>query len=553
MATKLRNTSPKAEQAARPRKKPSYGVISAGLGMLMVAAAGAQSLLETGRGAGASILELVLIALGVTTIVGAFIFVSWKRIYRYLASADAAVVVLVAIMLGTIVGTVVLQGVDEATFRSRYGASAPILLALHVDDIFHSLPFALLLFMLAASSTITVWRRRVSFKKWRHAGLLVSHVSVLLILIGGLVGSVYGKRGMLHLIVGQSGESYMTDAKANKPAELEQMGFRLRLDRFELDHYDPEFKFYTYEELPETDGWKVVSAQEPEVGETMGTSKLKGGTTVTVTKLYKNIARKSTGADRHTLTFPDGSTRDVNVGDSLVLAAGRKAVIQDYFADFVIDMETRKVYSRSDEPNNPTLAVLLTEPDGKESTAYLFGRAELRDAGHGNAAGLKYAMTPGPTELVEDTGEGVNPAAEVEVRWPSGKVDKTLLLAASPKPLDLGGGRVLVFREKPEMIKNYRSTLTVLAGGREVQTQEIRVNHPMYYEGYAFYQANFDPKNPNYSGIEIVKDPGLPLVTFGLWALIVGVVHTIALRNWKPWWERDRTARAHGGEVEVAA
>ncbi|GMV38404.1 MAG: hypothetical protein AMXMBFR64_01200 [Myxococcales bacterium] len=547
-----RNTV-KSEDHARPKKKASYGVISAGLGLLLLAAAGTQTLLETGRGAGASLFELLLIALGATVVVGSFVFLSWKRIYRYLASADAAVVVLVALMLMTVLGTVVLQEVGEAVIRERYGAAAPVLLALHLDDVFHSLPFAFILFLLALASGITVWRRRVSFKKWRHMGLLVSHISVLLILGGGLIGSLTGKRGMMHLVVGQSADSYMTNEKGDKPSELVQMDFRVRLDRFELDHYDPEYKFYTYEEVPNTDGWKVVIAQEPEVGATVGAARGKSSTSVTVTKLYKNLVRRNTAPDRHILTMPDGVDREVALGETVILPDGRKALIEDYFPDFVIDMESRRVYSRSDQPNNPAVAVVVTEPDGKESTAYLFGRKELRDVAHGNTAGLKYAMTPGPTELAEGDGEGLNPAAEVEVRWPSGKVDTALLVAANPKPIDLGGGRVLVYREKPEMIKNYRSTLTVVRNGTEVQTEEIRVNHPMYFEGYAFYQSNFDPKNPSYSGIEVVKDPGLAIVTFGLWALIAGVVHTIALRNWKPWWERSAVARAQVREVEVTA
>lgn len=553
----MASTKKTREPAPSParNKKPGYGSISFGLLMLMLSAAGLQTLLETERGVETTLVELLVIAAGVTTVVGVFLFASWRRIYRYLASADAAVVVLVALMLATVLGTVVLQEVDEATFRSRYPNFGTFWLALHVDDIFHSLPFALLLGLLALTSTITVVRRRMSFKKWRHMGLLISHISVLIILVGGLIGSLAGKRGMMHLLVGQAGDGYMTTVKGDKASERVDLGFQVRLDKFELDHYDPEFKFYTYEELPETDGWKVVSAEEPEVGASVGRARGDARTTVTVKKLYHSITRKSIGPDKHTVTLKDGRSVDVTVGQHIPLPDGGKATITDYFPDFVIDMESRQVYSRSADPNNPTLEVKLTDARGGESTVYLFGREELRKAGHGNAAGLMYALTPGPSELADDPDGKPNPAAEVEIGWPNGKKETALLLAASPKPIDLGDGRVLVYREKPEMIKNYRSTLTVVQNGRDVMTQEIKVNHPMYFGEFAFYQANFDPKNPSYSGIEVVKDPGLGLVTFGLWALIVGVFHTIALRNWKPWWERGaRTVTpARGSEVEVAA
>ena len=555
MATKKKATQTAEPPTARRSKKPGYGSISFGLLVLLLCAAALQTLLETERGAETTVFELGAIAIGVTTVIGVFLFASWRRIYRYLASADAAVVVLLALMFATILGTVVLQGVDDTTFRIRYPNVAPLWLALHVDDMFHSLPFALLLVLLAITSTITVVRRRVSFKKWRHIGLLISHISVLIILLGGLIGSFTGARGMMHLLVGQAGESYMTEPKGGKAPALEELGFAVRLDKFELDHYDPEFKFYTYEELPESDGWKVVSAEEPKVGESVGRTRGDKATTVTVKKLYRSIHRSSKGGDRHIVTMKSGETVDVKVGQVLELGDGNKATITDYFADFVIDMKTRQVYSRTEEPNNPTLEVKLTDANGGESTVYLFGRPDMRNAGHGNAAGLTYAMVAGPMELVDDPNGELNPAAEVEIRWADGSKESAMLFAANSKPIDLGDGRVLVYREKPEMIKNYRSTLTVVQNGRDVMTQEIRVNDPMYFGEYAFYQANFDPKNPSYSGIEVVKDKGLGLVTFGLWALIVGVFHTIALRNWKPWWERGpRNAVPTGGnEVEVAA
>jgi cytochrome c biogenesis protein ResB len=227
-------------------------------------------------------------------------------------------------------------------------------------------------------------------------------------------------------------------------------------------------------------------------------------------------------------------------------------LIEKYVPDFVIDMEKGEVATRSQIPNNPALVAKVTTGAEAGRAFYLFGRRELRDNGHGNSLGIEYQYTAGEAAWVDNPDGPINPAAEVEIRHSSGRVDTALLMAAQPQPINLGGDRLLVYREKPEMIKNYRSTLTVVKDGRDVMTQEIKVNHPMFYEGFGFYQANFDPRNPNYSGIEVVKDPGLPIVTFGLWALIAGVFQTVALRNWKPWWERRGVSATHQG-VEAAA
>ncbi len=39
--------------------------------------------------------------------------------------------------------------------------------------------------------------------------------------------------------------------------------------------------------------------------------------------------------------------------------------------------------------------------------------------------------------------------------------------------------------------KDYRSTVTILEGGKPVLTKDIRVNHPLTYKGIKFYQANY--------------------------------------------------------------
>jgi hypothetical protein len=52
--------------------------------------------------------------------------------------------------------------------------------------------------------------------------------------------------------------------------------------------------------------------------------------------------------------------------------------------------------------------------------------------------------------------------------------------------------------------------------------REIRVNDYFVYRGYRFFQSNADPRFPNYSGIGVVYDPGIPLVLFGMYLTIFG-------------------------------
>ena len=44
---------------------------------------------------------------------------------------------------------------------------------------------------------------------------------------------------------------------------------------------------------------------------------------------------------------------------------------------------------------------------------------------------------------------------------------------------------------KEKHVKEYTSSLTILKNGKEVLKKAVQVNHPLHYEGLAFYQANY--------------------------------------------------------------
>ncbi|MBK7876564.1 MAG: hypothetical protein IPJ77_12585 [Planctomycetes bacterium] len=60
--------------------------------------------------------------------------------------------------------------------------------------------------------------------------------------------------------------------------------------------------------------------------------------------------------------------------------------------------------------------------------------------------------------------------------------------------------------------------------------REIRVNDYFFHGGYRFFQTNADPERPTYSGIGVVYDPGIPIVLFGMYTIIVGTILAFLLR-----------------------
>ena len=71
---------------------------------------------------------------------------------------------------------------------------------------------------------------------------------------------------------------------------------------------------------------------------------------------------------------------------------------------------------------------------------------------------------------------------------------------------------------------NFKSVVTILDGGKERLTGTIEVNHPLKYRGYSFYQSSYDPARPQWTGLEVVRDPGVNVVFLGIVLLNLGVI-----------------------------
>jgi cytochrome c biogenesis protein ResB len=128
--------------------------------------------------------------------------------------------------------------------------------------------------------------------------------------------------------------------------------------------------------------------------------------------------------------------------------------------------------------------------------------------------------------------------------------------------------------------REYRSDLTFLKNGRVVHQGSLLVNHPVTFEGIRFYQSSYgtapDGKislsfrrgkgnihrhvfsldhvgRKYYTGLQVVHDPGLPIVASGAFLLVVGfmvVFFTSHRRIWISVEARgDRTAISVAGRT----
>ena len=183
------------------------------------------------------------------------------------------------------------------------------------------------------------------------------------------------------------------------------------------------------------------------------------------------------GSGRHLLTVTDiaagwSEKAEVRPGAATALRGGAVHIaVRGYYPDLVMDRNVPA--TRSSEPANPALRLEITDARGVEM-AWAFARFPGFQMGPKSRYSLAYELAPG-------------------------------------------------------QVKQFRSDVAVLENGWVAARRSIAVNQPLRWEGYTRYQAGYDPDNPNYSGLLVSRDPGVPIVYGGFLLLTIGLVWTFKL------------------------
>lgn len=125
--------------------------------------------------------------------------------------------------------------------------------------------------------------------------------------------------------------------------------------------------------------------------------------------------------------------------------------------------------------------------------------------------------------------KALNPAVLVEIRSPAGTEQRWVFAFHPDLQMGDDGNIRVVFLEEPS-IREFRSRLRFSEGARMVE-RSVKVNSPVEFAGYTFYQSGYDPQRPEWTSLEVVRDPGTPIVFAGFALLNVGIA-VLYLRRW---------------------
>jgi hypothetical protein len=331
-------------------------------------------------------------------------------VQKFFSSVRVAVILLVLITIASITGTLIPQSQTAAFYIQKYGTARYALFrTLGLTNLYHTWWFVLLLLLLGLSVCFCSFRRLS--RRARDIFFQITHWSIVVILLGGIIGGIWGEKGFIQLHPGEEIDHIQTGR------DTVPLGFTVRLDRFTLKRYE--------------DGIKNLILLDREEG------------------LEEAIPAEE-------------GIEWVHPKSEYTLRIVR------YVPDFSLDIQTREVTSRSDLPNNPALQVEVAK-DGEVNSRWVFARhTHFHDA------------------------QDERPA--------------------------------LFFHYQVGAVKDYISDVSVIEDGAVVLRKAIEVNDPLKYGGYVFYQTSYDQEGGKWTGLQVKKDPGVPVVYAGFILLSIGLV-----------------------------
>ena len=222
-----------------------------------------------------------------------------NQVWKFFASVKLSVVLLLSLAATSIIGTVIPQNANPMMYMQKYGETLyPIFNALNFFDMYHAWWFQLLLGLLTINIIVCsidrlskTWKlifpKKINFQagrfrksqnrvewsadappdqlkniyepyisrhfryittqktddsllifgekgRWTRLGVYAVHFSILLLVIGGLIGSFFGFEGFANI---PEGESVQRISLKNRDQE-KQLPFAIRCDDFSISHYD---------------------------------------------------------------------------------------------------------------------------------------------------------------------------------------------------------------------------------------------------------------------------------------------------------------------------
>jgi cytochrome c biogenesis protein len=201
--------------------------------------------------------------------------------------------------------------------------------------------------------------------RYSRLGFFITHVSVVIILIGGLIGSLWGFKGNVEIPEGAG-----THQIRLQNGRMFDLGFMVRCDDFDVAYYPNGAPKDYKSSLTIIENGKEVLKKIIEVNHPL---KYKG-----FAFYQESFGEVADQGGEVTLRVVERGSKEpgrvfhVNVGESFTLSTtGLTIKINRFFPDFVLD-ENGMVNNRSSALHNPALELLIFKGDELQGQTWVF-------------------------------------------------------------------------------------------------------------------------------------------------------------------------------------
>jgi len=254
-----------------------------------------------------------------------------RKFGEFMPSVRLTVILLFVLIPVAILGSLIPQGREYAEYAQRFGFQGTRLLyQLGLTSVFLSPWFLVLIVLLGVNILSCLVMSLIRAR--RTLGFILVHLSLILLIAGGLMSATLRTQGDLILKEGQSASSF-THLGKTVP-----LGFELRLKDFELQHYENELE-------------KLVIAMPEQK-------------TPHEFRFRKNLWTVIPGTDY-------------------------QFRVERFLPDFRFDMASRAAFSASQEPNNPAILVHM-KGKTEDYTEWVFANFSDFHMTKERPIGLKY-------------------------------------------------------------------------------------------------------------------------------------------------------------------
>ena len=366
-----------------------------------------------------------------------------RSVWTFFSSVKLAIVLFILVTLASIVGTLIPQGREAAEYAARYGGLSKLFASLQLTRLYSSGWFLALLFLFALNTAVCTltrlgpkWRRAfgpaegtdarslaamktsarlrlalplaaardrvagelrarryrleesasaggaVLLARKRRLGLFgsdVVHLGLLVILAGGLVSGLGGRRADIALVEGQT-------------VPVPNASFSVRLDKFETEYYPggavKDWKStVTVLENGAAVATRVVEVNHPLTHRGFSFYQQRYGFDWRRAGLTLELRKRDDPAFSRSVPVRVGERAEV--GDPDV----SRVAVREFVPDFILG-EGNRVQSRSQEPRNPAALVEAWKGEERVFAGWIFAKYPDFNQGHGEG------RPPAPVSVV---------------------------------------------------------------------------------------------------------------------------------------------------------